>query len=169
MFAGRRMQREERSMLLSAARSELFNQVLDARVTDATWDAALEGEVWMLDGSRSVFGPEPISDALQARLAAFDIHPSGPLWGEGALRSTGEAAACELQALQGETAMRLRAGLEHARLSQERRALRLRPQDMAWRWLDDGALELRFALAPGCYATTVPRELGNIADAAAPL
>ncbi|HUH89890.1 MAG TPA: tRNA pseudouridine(13) synthase TruD, partial [Lysobacter sp.] len=81
MFAGRRVRREERGMLLSAARSALFNQVLAARVARDCWDTPLEGEVWMLDGSRSVFGPEPFNDALAQRLAAFDIHPSGPLWG----------------------------------------------------------------------------------------
>ena len=91
MFAGRRVRREERSVLLSAARSELFNRVLAARVANGSWDAALDGEAWMLDGSRSVFGPEPFNDALQARLDAFDIHPSGPLRGAGPLRSE---AAC---------------------------------------------------------------------------
>ena len=167
MFAGRRVKREERSMLLSAARSELFNRVLGARVVAGNWDGALDGEVWVLDGSRSVFGPEPFTEALQARLAEFDIHPSGPLWGEGELRSVGEAAACELAALDGDTAMRLRSGLEQARLSQERRALRMRPAALSWEWLGDDALELRFELAPGCYATTVLRELGHVVDAAA--
>lgn len=169
MFAGRRVKREERSMLLSAARSELFNRVLGARVAADRWDRALDGEVWMLDGSRSVFGPEPIDDALLARLAAFDIHPSGPLWGEGALRSTGEAAAFELLALEGDTALRLRTGLEQARLSQERRALRVRPTMLKWEWQADGALMLAFALLPGCYATTVLRELGDIVDVAQPV
>lgn len=167
MFAGRRVRREERSMLLSAARSELFNRVLAARVASASWNAALEGEVWMLDGSRSVFGPEPFDDALQARLDAFDIHPSGPLWGKGELRSTQAARATELAALDGDTASRLRPGLESAGLEHERRALRMRPQELAWRWLAEDALELRFTLAPGCYATTVLRELGEIADTAA--
>jgi tRNA pseudouridine13 synthase len=168
MFGGRRVKREERSMLLSAARSDLFNRVLDARVIAGNWDRALAGEVWMLDGNRSVFGPEPIGDALQARLAAFDIHPSGPLWGEGELRCTDAAAACEMQALQGDTAMRLRAGLEQARLSQERRALRMRPDALEWEWLGDDGLVLAFTLSPGCYATTVLRELGDITDAASP-
>src|SRR5690606_5462190 len=125
MFAGRRVKRDERTMLLSAARSELFNRVLAARVEAGNWDAALDGEVWMLDGSRSVFGPEAHGDALQARLEAFDIHPTGPLWGEGKLRSTGVARDLELAALQGDTAQRLRQGLERAGLKQERRALRL--------------------------------------------
>ena len=166
MFAGRRVKREERTMLLSAARSELFNRVLAARVEAGNWNAALDGEVWMLDGSRSVFGPEAFTDELGARLAAFDIHPTGPLWGEGELRSVGAARETELAAMQGDTATRLRAGLERAGLKQERRALRLRPAELVWEWRQDGALELRFALPPGCYATTVLRELGEIADAA---
>lgn len=166
MFSGRRMRREQRSLLLSAARSELFNRVLARRVADGSWERGLEGEVWMLDGSRSVFGPEPWSDALAARLAAFDIHPSGPLWGAGGLRS--EAAARELEeaALAGETALALRAGLEKAGLKQERRALRLKPQALAWAWPADGVVELRFELPAGAYATVVLRELGEIANAA---
>jgi len=166
MFAGRRIRREERTMLLSAARSELFNRVLAARVASGSWNAALEGEVWMLDGSRSVFGPEAFSEALQARVDTFDIHPSGPLWGEGELRSTGAARETELAAICNDIASSLRSGLQGAGLKQERRALRMRPQELAWRWLSEGALELRFALAPGCYATTVLRELGDAADAA---
>ena len=167
MFAGRRVKREERTMLLSAARSELFNRELAARVQAGSWNGALDGEVWMLDGSRSVFGPETLTNELQARLAAFDIHPSGPLWGEGELRSAEVAREVELAALQGDTATRLRNGLERAGLKQERRALRLRPQESTLRWRDDGALELAFALPPGCYATTVLRELGDVKDVAA--
>lgn len=154
-------------MLLSAARSELFNRVLAARVATGSWNAALDGEVWVLDGSRSVFGPEPFSDALQARLDAFDIHPSGPLWGEGELRSSASAREVEVAALAGDSASRLRAGLEAAGLKQERRALRLRPQEMAWHWRDAATLELGFTLPPGGYATTVLRELGDLTDAAA--
>lgn len=169
LFAGRRFGREERGMLLSAARSELFNRVLAARVAAGSWNAALEGEVWMLDGSRSVFGPESITADLQARLDAFDIHPSGPLWGKRELRSTHAAREIELLALGGDTASRLRTGLESAGLEHERRALRMRPQELAWQWLSDDALELRFTLGPGCYATTVLRELGDITDVASPL
>ena len=161
MFAGHRVRREERSMLLSAARSELFNRVLATRVGAGNWNAALDGEVWVLDGSRSVFGPEPFNDTLQARLDAFDIHPSGPLWGEGELRSTDAARNCELAALEGDTASRLRMGLERAGLNQERRALRLRPQELTWQWLQDDVLQLGFALPAGCYATTLLHELGE--------
>lgn len=162
MFAGRRVRREERTHLLSAARSALFNRVLAARVEADTWDRGLPGEVWMLDGSRSVFGPEPWSDALAERLARFDIHPTGPLWGRGALRSEDAARALEEATLADATALRLREGLERAGLSQERRALRLRPADLAWTWPAADVLQLAFALPPGTYATTVLAEVGVI-------
>ncbi len=163
MFAGRRMRRDQRSHLLSAARSQLFNQVLAARVAAGSWDRALEGEAWILDGSRSVFGPEPFTDELARRLAEFDIHPSGPLWGRGALRTTHVAAALELGTLADARSLALRAGLEAAGLKQERRATRLRPADMAWDWLEPSTLQLGFALPPGTYATTVLAELGEMA------
>ena len=166
MFAGRRVRREERTLLLSAARSELFNRVLAQRVRDGSWNAALDGEVWILDGSRSVFGPEPWNDVLAARLDAFDIHPSAPLWGAGEPRSRGEARAVESAALAGEDALRLQQGLEAAGLKQERRATRLRPGRIIWDWPGDDTLELRFDLPPGTYATSVLAELGTVANAA---
>jgi tRNA pseudouridine13 synthase len=162
MFAGKRVRREERTLLLSAARSELFNRVLAARVQAGNWDSALEGEVWSLAGSRSVFGPEPFTDELARRLAEFDIHPSGPLWGRGELRSRAAVAELEMQAVADEDALALRAGLESAGLEQERRALRLRPADLSWEWLDDPSLQLSFSLPPGAYATVVLAELGDM-------
>ncbi len=161
----RRLRNDQRSILLSAARSALFNRVLTARVEQGSWDAALDGEAWMLDGSRSVFGPEPWSEVLAERLARFDIHPSGPLWGAGELRCTDQAAAVEQGALSDRQSEVLRQGLEAAGLKQERRALRLRPQDLEYRWLDGQALQVEFALPPGCYATAVLWELGDVSDA----
>ncbi len=165
MFGGRRVKRDERSILLSSARSELFNRVLAARVDGGKWDQPLDGEVWMLDGSRSVFGPEPWSDELARRLADFDIHPSGPLWGAGELRSTDECARIEMAAISDDVSLRLRAGLEAAGLKQERRALRLKVAELAWEWLDATTLRVLFALPPGTYATAVLHELGAVRDA----
>lgn len=165
MFRGRRVAREKRGLLLSAARSELFNRVLGARVLDDTWNRPLPGEVWMLDGRRSVFGPEPLTDDLLRRLDAFDIHPTGPLWGRGELRTQDVASAREQSALAEGNAPALRRGLEKAGLEQERRALRLRPTGLAWRWLADDVLDLAFTLPAGTYATSVLAELGDVADA----
>lgn len=153
LFAGARFGRETRSMLLSAARSHLFNLVLDRRVADGSWDRAIPGEVCMLDGRRSIFGPEPASAALDERIATFDAHPTGPLWGRGSLRTADEARAHEAAVAEEEPG--LCTGLEAAGLAQERRALRVRPGNLAWAWDAPDRLVLRFTLPPGCYATAV--------------
>lgn len=163
MFAGKRVQRDTRSILLSAARSAIFNAVLAERIADGSWAIGLDGEVWMLDGSHSVFGPEPASDALAARATALDIHPTGPLWGEGDPRSTGAAAALE-QAVAARYAD-LVAGLADARMRHERRSLRLPVRELAWQHAGS-TLELRFRLPAGAYATTVLHALGDVTDAA---
>lgn len=160
MFGGRRVERDKRSMLLSAARSQIFNNVLAARVERGAWDTPLRGEIWSLAGSRSWFGPEPFSEALGERLARADIHPSGPLWGQGEPPTTDDAGTLEreIAAQDGD----LVAGLAAARMEQERRPLRLLPKDLRWRWLDDTSLELVFELPAGTYATVVMRELASI-------
>lgn len=163
LFAGARVGREQRSIYLSAARSALFNAVLAARISAGDWNTGREGDVWMLDGTQSVFGPEPIDAALRARADAQDIHPTGPMWGVGDLRS--QDATRELE--QAAVAMHadLRAGLEAAGLRQERRALRVRVRDLSWQWPDAETLELGFTLLPGAYATELLAELGAVADA----
>lgn len=164
MFAGKRVRREERSLLLSAARSEIFNAALAARVARGDWDAAADGDVFMLDGSQSVFGPVEDDEAIAARIAGFDIHPTGPMWGRGEPRTAGAIHALESAIAASHQA--LCDGLEAAGMKQERRSLRLPVRELAWHWLGDDALELAFALPPGAYATVVMRELGEIANAA---
>lgn len=163
MFAGQRVKREQRSLLLSAARSELFNAALAARIADGRWDSGVDGEVWMLDGSHSVFGPEPSSAELAERVARLDVHPTGPMWGRGELRSTGTAHLLEAAALL--PFADLQAGLEAAGLKQERRALRAPARGLAWRWSDPQTMVLSFALAPGSYATALLAQLGAVDDA----
>lgn len=156
MFAGRRVQRHEHGILLSAARAQLFNCVLAGRVTSGTWNGAVDGDVWMLAGTRSIFGPEPFSDALRERLACGDIGPTGPLWGRGDLRTQGEAANIEARvAAEHEDLAR---GLAGEGLTQERRALVLRPDELALSRLTDSAIEVSFRLRKGAYATALLRE-----------
>jgi tRNA pseudouridine13 synthase len=157
MFAGRRVQRHERSLLLSAARSHLFNRVLATRVERGDWNRPLDGEVWMLAGTHSIFGPEPLAQELIDRHARGDIDLTGPLWGEGELRTS--AVVRELEAAIGGEHAQLIAGLVANGLRQERRALCLRPKDLRAQWLSDSALELSFALEAGAYATALLREI----------
>ena len=165
LFAGARVGRAERSMLLSAARSALFNAVLEQRIADGSWDSGSEGEVWMLDGRSSIFGPEPLTAELTARAQRLEIHPTGPMWGRGEPLPQGA-----VRALEQEVAARHREladGLERAGLAQERRALRARARDLRWEFPAEGVLALRFALSRGTYATSLLACLGDVVDAAA--
>lgn len=161
LFAGRRVPRHERSLLLSAVRSQLFNEVLAARVATGAWNTALEGDVFMLDGTQSIFGPEPLTAEIGRRLATGDIAPTGPMFGEGSLRTT--SAAAELETRVAAANADLVAGLVANGLRQERRALVLRPGNLSAQWLSEGDLELRFDLMKGSYATVVVRELARAA------
>ena len=157
LFEGRRLPREQRGIALSAARSELFNNVLARRVLDASWDRALDGEVWMLDGTHAIFGPQAHDDELARRLAAFDVHPTGPLWGAGELRSSGAVRELEQAAVEPDIA--LAQGLEREGLSQERRALRLVARDFSHAWEEGDHLVVEFGLGAGSFATALLREL----------
>jgi tRNA pseudouridine13 synthase len=157
LFGGARMHRGQRGFALSAARSHLFNRVLDRRVGTGSWNRALAGEVWMLAGSHSIFGPQALDETLRSRLDEFDIDPTGPLWGRGELRS--QAQVADLERAVATTEADLADGLAEADLRQERRSLRLRAEDLRHHWLDDGSLLLEFTLTSGTFATSVVREL----------
>lgn len=157
MFTGKgRVNRHHRSIYLSAARSWLFNRVLAVRVLRGTWNEAMEGDVFSLEGTRSVFAEIP-DDPLRARIALLDVHPTGPLWGRAGVAATGQCLALESGALAAWPA--LLEGLETAGLKQERRALRLKVQELEWHRPDASTLELQFTLGRGAFATSVLREI----------
>lgn len=175
----KRTSRQQRSLWLSAARSAVFNAVCAKRVEAGNWNCLLPGEPAMLDGSRSYFetgesaakiSPESAETSsaergvtssvedLEARLKAFDIHPSAPWWGRGRAPGSDECAAFEALILSDFSD--LCEGLEKAGLSQERRAIRAMAQDFTHQWIDKSTLELNFRLSPGLFATTLLSELG---------
>lgn len=165
--ARRRLNHRE-GLALSAVRSALFNRVLGQRVGAGSWERCLDGDVLMLDGRGSFFRPEPGDAALPARLAALELHPTGPLAGRGLPPVTGEVLALEEGV--GAAADGLVAGLGACGLETQRRALRLRADELAWQWEGD-ALVLEFALANGAFATSLLRELVTLrgGDAGAPV
>lgn len=137
LVEGKRIRdKQKRGLMLSAARSYLFNQVLAARVAGNNWKTLLTGE------------PEQ--------------HPTAPLWGRGRSAATGDALQLESSVM--EAWAEWRDGLEHAGLSQERRALVLSPEAASWRWLE-GDMEVGFTLGSGEFATTILRELAVLQSA----
>ncbi|WP_367998330.1 tRNA pseudouridine(13) synthase TruD [Cobetia marina] len=162
--------RDDRSgMLLSTARSFLFNEVLAARLKAGCWATALSGEVFALDGTGSRFvtdGSEAV-ETLTRRLADGDIHPTGPLWGTGRGESHAQVAA--LEQVLASSWPQLCDGLEKAGVKAERRPLRLMPANARLEWAitptqadaeaTAASAWLHFDLPRGSFATGLLREL----------
>lgn len=159
MFADPRSIRDRklRGLLLSSARSLIFNAVLSRRVADGTWNKIVAGEMCMLEGSHSIFHAATVDEALSARCAAGDVHPTGPLWGRGASRVSGHVQTLEND-IANEHAAFAR-GLEAAGLESARRSLQLPVSDLCWEMADGRTLKLNFFLPAGAYATSVVHEL----------
>jgi tRNA pseudouridine13 synthase len=125
---------KKKGIYLSAVRSFVFNEVLALRIQQGLWGKTLPGDV-MDDAGR----------------------PTGPLWGRGRVPTTDQA-----QALENGVAERhatLCEGMEHAGLSQERRALVAGPAEMSWEWPQAHQLVISFSLPAGTYATSVLNEI----------
>jgi tRNA pseudouridine13 synthase len=165
MFSGRRRVKDRnlRGILLSSARSWLFNQVISARIKAKTWQSLYIGEPANLNGSNSVFIVSDLN-AENTRLQNLDIHPTAPLWGEQKERenaASNSEGGSELALLE-EAAMSpyliLKKGLEDARVEYQRRAIRLVPTKLEWSFKEND-LFLSFELQRGQFATSVLREL----------
>jgi tRNA pseudouridine13 synthase len=159
LFTGgvRRAKRHLRGLWLSAARSQIFNEVLARRVKNGDWDRPRVGDRMQLSGSHASFLAEALDDELMERCTAFGIHPSGPLWGAGELPTRGEVAAVEREVAEKFQAWT--AGLAAAGLRQERRPLRVTVGALEAKTAPEHVLEIRFELPAGAYATAVLREL----------
>lgn len=146
----RKITRTQRSLLISSARSQLFNRVCAARVNDGSWNQAMLGEPMLLAGSHSFFTNTGGADVL-ARCAAHDIHPTGPLWGAGEVLATDECKHYEEQVLLSYTTYLQ--GLQAAGLKQQRRAIRANVDTLSWSWQSLDTVTLNFKLVKGVYAT----------------
>lgn len=159
--------RAERGILLSAARSLVFNDVLGARVEASSWDRAVDGDRMMLDGRQSLFSATTEgASRLCQRVAAGAIHPTGPLPGRPAKLPGNEPLPAVERRVSAEH-QALIDGLAAAGAVADRRALRVRPGRLAWCWRGRDELVVGFDLPPGAYATTViehalrPREASS--------
>ena len=146
----------ERTYVLSAARSLVFNAVLAERVADGTWCQLESGDVANLDGSGSVFAVDAIDETLLGRAAALDVHPTGPMWGAGELLSKGRVR--ELEERVASQLPEPCALVTAAGMNQERRALRLGVRELGWS-REGRDVIVRFWLTKGSFATTVLSEI----------
>ncbi|WP_230655873.1 tRNA pseudouridine(13) synthase TruD [Psychrobacter sp. I-STPA10] len=154
--------RDTQSILLSAARSLIFNQILAARIVNDTWQTGMDGDAFNLNGSGSIFATECMDETLKQRLAEGDIHPTAVMWGKNNDKVQGSVKDLEQHIVaSSELLTRLANGIENQGIKASRRALRLPLTKLTWQWQDDSTktnetlLVLNFCLPTGSYATSV--------------
>ncbi|MFM2166725.1 MAG: tRNA pseudouridine synthase [Verrucomicrobiota bacterium] len=151
-----------RGLLLSSARSFLFNAVVEERIEKGLWEYVLPGEVYGFPDNGTILLINNQRGDEEQRFRQGKLELTAPLWGCGELHSAGEVRLREQQVAS--LYPELTAGLEAAGLRQERRVIRLRPINPSLIALPDGDFQLRFDLPRGTYATTVLRELAELVE-----
>jgi tRNA pseudouridine13 synthase len=156
----KRFPRDIKNILVSAARSVIFNDVLAARVAGGTWNHLQPADVVQLAGSRTRFTVDEPNPELLQRCSDFDITPTGPLPGD---ESPQAEAAMAVEAAVLEEHAEWVTALRRMRVEADRRPLRVQASELHWQH-GPGTLELQFELVAGAYATAVLRELLDCTD-----
>lgn len=151
-----------RRLCISAWQSEIFNRWLAERMAEGLFASALEGDVMKkLDTGGLFLCADPAADG--PRVAAFEISPTGPIFGHRMREAAGPEREREerLLAASGVGAGDLRRGGGEAEGT--RRASRLRVRVEIEPFAD--GYWARFELPAGSYATVVAGELTGAAEA----
>ena len=169
---GGKISRAKRGMYYSALRACLFNRLLAQRVLAGSWEQVLDGDVCILNGSRSLFSCDIVDADIGARAAEADLHAGLPMWGRGQLLAG--AARISEQAQQLEASVDIKEFLEREGLNLAYRSARVVPDNFCWHYSDSrrtdtassqrssdhsDSLHLAFELGVGSYATAVIAEL----------
>ena len=151
--------RRQAWLMVSALQSAVFNRVIERRPV-AVWEL-LPGDLVRVEGSGELIQVEEPA-GFEERLTAFEISPTGPIFGHKMRRPSGavavlEAAALSEYGLPNVEHLRLPRGL---RLYGDRRPLRVCPRGVQTRRSsDEQTLDLAFELPAGAYATVLLEEL----------
>jgi tRNA pseudouridine13 synthase len=156
--AWRALDRKLALLYISALQSDLFNRVLAQRV--ATLDRLVDGDVAWKHANGASFLVEDAA-AEQPRCDAFEISPSGPLFGGKMMAARGGPGQLEARVL-GDAGLTVEQLAGHRHVQGARRPLRFKPEDGQAETGTDARgpyVRITFTLASGCYATTVLREI----------
>lgn len=142
---------------VSSVQSLLFNRVLEARFDE--YDRVWEGDICRLPNGADF----AVEDAAveQPRAEALEISPTGPIYGHKARLASGRAGELEQRILK-EAELTPEMWDIGRGLSQkgDRRPFRFGATEVATEFdSDQSALNLKFTLPKGCYATVLLKEI----------
>jgi len=141
-------------LYISAIQSHFFNRLLAQRLptlTQIEW-----GDVAYLHQGGAAFVVTDVPET-QPRVDAFEISPTGPLFGEKYLAAAGAVGERELALLREADLTLANFNVRGANLGGSRRPYRIPVTDVSLAW-DEGVM-LTFSLPAGAYATMLLREL----------
>lgn len=152
-----KMPRNKRIWFMNAYQSHVFNHIVAKRIKSI--DRVFAGD-WAMKSENGACFPVEQPEVEQPRADRFEISPTGPLFGSRAPWATGDPGEIEraVAAELGTTPELLSKAGAECGFRGERRALRVRLNDLSWS-LDGAVLTLSFWLPPGSYATSVLREV----------
>jgi tRNA pseudouridine13 synthase len=171
LFSGTKVKdKKKRGMYLSAARSQIFNDIISQRIVQNVFAKVQQGDVLMLAGTQSVFHLDEVDDTIIQRFIDKDVDITATMWGAGELMTSDNPQAIE-QCI-GEKHHEFAQGLPRFGLKQERRRIRLIVQEANIEVLENeqkndntlSSVKVCFTLPAGSYATTVLRELIDYQD-----
>lgn len=157
-----------RRFYVSALQSALFNQVLSWRIRDDTMDAVILGDVAKKETTGGIFTVEDVA-AEQPRVDAWEISPTGPMFGYKLMQAEADAGEIEETILNavGLTLDDFRS----VRARGLRRPLRYNPEGLSWEMEDTPGgtgsvrtLVVHFFAPKGSYATMLLDELMKVPD-----
>lgn len=148
-----------KKLFVNAYQSHLFNRVLAQRINEI--DQVCAGDLAYKHDSGAVFLVKD-ETAEAPRAVAFEISPTGPIFGRKMTRAEGKPGRIEQSVIDAEQVdINAFGTVKGMKLHGARRPLRFCPEALE---VDSGKdehgeyIELSFSLPPGCYATMILRE-----------
>lgn len=148
----KRLSRQKKGLYLSALRSEIFNQILAHRINQGIWKEPVDGDLFMLSGTQSMFA-EALNDELIQRYQALDIHSAVSLMGCGESRITSQALAIENEVLND--AGEMIEILNQQEVKRAYRSSRAIAHHMVIEVLDSATVYLKVRLERGVFLTSL--------------
>lgn len=145
-----------KNFFISAFQSSLFNQYLAMRIKHGSMDTVIKGDIARKEDTGGLFVVEDtVIDSKRVR--AWDISPTGPIYGYKMMQATELAGELETSLLTKNnlTLQSFRA----VKSKGSRRPLRYKPENLAWYHDGEDALVITFTAPKGSFATILLDEL----------
>jgi tRNA pseudouridine13 synthase len=156
---GERVKKSQEGLYISAIRSFLFNEILELRVKQGSWNKIILGELAWNPSDDNYMLVESVDDGLTPGLI-----PTIQLFGRDRFQARSEAADIEKEIfVENDELCQL---LLNRKVNADRRACFTRPQQLAVTQLNASTLVFRFTLEKGCYATVLLDQILLVENAA---